>query len=255
MANYLHQIIAVERGAEAEAKSELDKVRLLLSVGGDRNPLTGLSRTHEPRTDADVRQPAEERRVQLTTTALLDHAAQSLARFMDVKFTREYGNTAARADVTVDGQPLLTDVPAGYLLFLESQLASLITGLIEKLQVRDPAEEWNPSPEAGHGVFASVPRNTLSTTKRPEKQELAPPDAHGNAAQVRWYDADVVTGTWTWIKYSGQLSMAEVQAIRDRAVKLLNAVKQAREQANRLEVTSREAGAAVLGYVFGDLLG
>jgi hypothetical protein len=80
MPTYLHQIIAVERGAEAEAKGELDEVRQLLAVGGDRNPLTGLDRTHKPRTDAEIQQPAETRRVQVTTAALLAHATQSLAR-------------------------------------------------------------------------------------------------------------------------------------------------------------------------------
>jgi len=69
-------------------------------------------------------------------------------------------------------------------------------------------------------------------------------------AEIKQWDSDEIEGFWTTIRFSGQLPQREVQAMRARAVKLLEAVRYARESANELTVTDREAGATLLGYVF-----
>jgi len=66
MPTYLQQIVAVQRGVEADTKTALDEVKRILAVGGDQDPLTGPIRIHEPRGDDDVKQPDQRRRVQIT---------------------------------------------------------------------------------------------------------------------------------------------------------------------------------------------
>jgi hypothetical protein len=253
MTMYLHQVIAVQRGAEAQAKADLAEVQRLLAASGDQNPLTGLTRTHTPLTDADIELPAQRRLVQMTTAALATRVADSQARVLNVQLTRMTGNTLAMGTVVLDGVTILRDVPAMFLLFLEEQLRTLITGLLDRLQVLDPAKEWRRDPSLGHGIRASASWQQQSTLKRLVCHVGVQPTEH-QPAVVQWRDEDVVTGTLTFTNYSGQLPLEEVQDIRRRATRLLEAVQSAREEANRLEVTQQDVGAAVFQYVFGDLI-
>ncbi len=261
MPTYLHQILAVNRGVEADAKNSLDEIRRVMAVGGKQDPMTGLSRTHVSRDpDKWPDLPAETRRVQVTMETLLGQARKALTRLFDVKYTREAGNTLAKADVIVDGEVLLADVPAGYLLFLAAQVESLITTVIDRIPVRDPAEDWHgpdTDPNLPHGVWASAPRESPSTTRDKLVQVIAEPrviDGKPFPGQYLPYEADIITGTRTLVQFSGQLSVQDVQNLRERAVKVLTAVRYAREQANMLEVEDRKAGAKVLGLILGDLV-
>ncbi len=44
-----HQIIAIERGVVADTEKHMAQVRHVLAVSGDKDPLTGISRTYESR--------------------------------------------------------------------------------------------------------------------------------------------------------------------------------------------------------------
>lgn len=246
----LHQIIAIERGVQADAEKQMAQVRHVLAVGGDKDPLTGISRTYESLRENGDRLPPEQRKVQATVTELLAMARQQLVRLYDLKFTREFANCSARADITVDGTVLVADVPAGYLLFLETQIAEFIAKTIDKLPVLNPAEDWTQDPVLPSGVWKTASRQTERTRKVPQRFVLydATPE---HPAQVKSYETDEIEGYWTMVRFSGQLPMREVQAMRARAVKLLEAVRYAREHANALEVTDRKAGDAVFGYILG----
>lgn len=258
---YLHQILAVDRGIEADTNRALDEARRILAVGGKQDPLTGLSNTYESR-DPE-RWPAaaaETRRVQVTTADLLASSVAALIRLFDVKLTREAGNAEAAADIIVDGEVILENVPAGYLLFLEGRVSSLITTLIDHLPVRDPAQEWHGQETDSNlprGVYATDPRRTPTTTRDKKVQVISEPkviDGHPFPGSYAPYDANVVTGTRTAVSYSGQLSVKDVQDLRERAARMLIAIRYAREQANTLEVHNRHAGAVILGRIFGDLV-
>jgi hypothetical protein len=255
MPTYQHQIVAIRQGLEADRNRELTALQGILSVGGDKNPLTGLSRTHTPHTDQDA-QPDERRLVQVTIAGLLRRWADAEAALLDVQYTREVGNTrATAAAVTVDGREILPAVPVGILLFIEDELKTMLGAVIGRLQARDPAEEWQPDESNLPGVWRSAPRETLSTTKRVVPTPAWPPAADVPTPPVEWRDTDVVTGRWAWVKFSGQLSIHEIYEIHNRCSALLAAVRAAREEANRIEVEQQHAGQGILSYVFGDLLG
>lgn len=252
---YLHQIIAIERGAAADAEKRLAQVKHVLAVGGEQNPLTGISRVYEPKQEDGDQYPPESRRVQVTVAGLVSAVSDSLVRLFDLKFTKEYANCSARADVVVDGQTIATDVPAGYLLFLENQVQALITGLLNKLPVLDPAQEWvnsDTDPNLPRGVWRTEPKKIEKTKRMPKFQVMVDPTPH-HRAEIRQWETDEIEGYRTQIRYSGELPAREADEIRARAGRLLDAVRSAREEANRLEVANRQAGDKVLGYIFGDL--
>ena len=71
----------------------------------------------------------------------------------DVVLTQDMGNTHAKADIKVNGQTILPNVPVTYLLFLEKQVVDLET-FVTKLPSLDPSEVWEAD-----GELAGTPRS------------------------------------------------------------------------------------------------
>jgi hypothetical protein len=240
----LNQIIAVEKGVKSRAFSELTEAHHQVQ----KTPLlAGLSRTYQPKDEEGEQLPPESTRVQVRVEEVLRRTATALTRLFDVTLTKDTANCEAKANVTVDGEVLLRDVPITYLLFLEKQLADLHT-FVKKLPVLDAADPWSFNPSAD--CFSTEPVRTVRTKKVPRNHVKAEAtDKH--PAQVEVYYEDVPVGYWTAVKFSGALPATRVAQLTERVEKLQNAVRVAREDANGIEVDDRKAGEAVFGYLFG----
>jgi len=64
------------------------------------------------------------------------------------------------------------------------------------------------------------------------------------------YFEDVTVGTWTTVKFSGAIPANEKNRLLDRVRSLADAIKQAREEANGLEVENKRIGESLLSYIF-----
>lgn len=241
----LHQLLAIERGVVADTDRKIALATRGIDVTGEQSPLTGISRTYQPRREDGDPLPAQFQHVQIKAEDVLGMVAEATTRLMDVKFTREEGNTSARGTVTIDGQVLLRDAPAGYLLYLEGALGQLRT-LLLRFPVLDPAEEWHF--DQARSVYATTPKDTVRSHRVPKAQVLYEATKE-HPAQVRAYEVEEPIGDWTTVKLSGALPAGRLAEILDRITKLTEAVKMAREDANRLEVTDRTAGEIVFRYV------
>lgn len=251
MATFLHQLIAIQRGVDEECAKVLGNVMRLMAVGGDQDPLTGIARDYVPAVDGGDTLPPQARRVQITAAELIGRVNDALTKMFDVKFQREEGNADALADVTVDGTVLITGVPVGYLMYLEAQ-AGKIVELIDAIPTLNPADEWsNTAAGLRDGVWQSAARKTAVPKRVPQVQVLYDATKE-HPAQVRPYETEVTVGWWTTTKYSGQMDPKVQQEMRARAVKVQDAVRKAREQANRLEVNDRRTAAPLLSYIFGE---
>src|SRR5580765_924386 len=254
MTTYLHQLIAVQRGVDEETAKTLGAVKHLLAVGGDQDPLTGLSRVYEAREEGGEELPAQARKVQITAAELINRAGAALDRLFNLKFAREEGNCNAKADVTVDGQTLIQDVPVGFLMFLEAQVGQIV-GLIDQIPTLNPADDWSDTATGlREGVWQSAPRKTAVPKRLPQVQVLSPAqviDGQKFDPQVRPYETEITVGWWTTVKYSGQMDPKVQQDMRARAVKVQDALRKAREAANRLEVVDRKA-TPLLEYILGE---
>lgn len=239
----LNQILAVERGAKGEAEGTLTKAYHLL---GKTQPITGIARTYKPKDEEGDQLPPESTLVQVRTKEVIDQVNAKLARMFDVVATKELTNTKAKADVSVDGELLLTNVPATVLLFLEKQLENLHT-FIRKLPVLDPAETWTF--DENRDVYVTEPTQTTRTKKVPRNHVKAEPTER-HPAQVEMYFEDVIVGTWTTTKFSGALPAKERTRLTERVRKLQEAVKTAREEANLANVEDLRIGRTLLDWVF-----
>lgn len=239
----LHEILAVEKGAKGRAE------RVITDVHHDLlKPalLEGISRAYEPLADDGEQLPAEYKRVQLKAQDGIARVVEAYVRYIDVVATKDGGNQAALADVTIDGDLLLARVPATHLLFLEKVLTSFRT-FIEKLPTLDPTQQWDW--DTAQGLWATPVVETVRTKKVPRNHVKAPAtDKH--PAQVEVYYEDVVVGTWKRRLFSGALPATEVDEILKRVITLQNAVRVAREKANTTQVDNEEYGKALLDYLF-----
>jgi len=240
----LNQIIAVEKGVKSRSFQELTEAHHALQKPA---LLAGIARTYQPKDEEGEQLPPEATKVQVKAEEIIRQTGGILTRLFDVTATKDWTNCTARADVVLDGQPLLTQVPVTYLLFLEKQLVDLHT-FVRKLPVLDAADSWTY--DASADCWATEPVQTVKTKKVPRNHVKAEA-TEKHPAQVEMYYEDVVVGHWKTVKFSGALPARRVNELLERVEKLQQAVKFAREEANGVDVTDQEVGDRVFRYLFG----
>jgi hypothetical protein len=239
----LNQIVALTQGRKSRNATTITAIYHKAQKAA---LFSGLVRTYQPKDDDGETQPSESHKVQEVAADLIESFQDSMQDLFDIVATQDRANCFARADVTVDGEVLIKDVPATTLLFLEKQMADVKT-FIEHLPTLDPTEDWDYNKE--QGLWASKPQQTSRSKKVPRAFVKAPAtDKH--PAQVDVFTEDVQVGTWTKISYSGAIPSSQKSAMLTRVAKLLDAVKSAREQANLVDATDVLIGESLLDYVF-----
>jgi hypothetical protein len=239
----LNQVIAVEKRVKSDATAVLTKAY----QDTQKAPLlSGIARSYKPRDDEGEQFPPESTRVQLRVNDTVLTVQAALTRFYDLTLTKDLANTAAKADLRVEGTLIAEQVPVTFLLFLEKQLQDVLT-FVSKLPVLDPSETWTYDPNTD--TYATAPTQTVKTKKIPRNHELAPAtDKH--PAQVQVFTEDVLVGNWTTVKYSGAVTQQWVAGVKARTTALIEAVKTAREEANTVAVVYQSIGTDLFNYLF-----
>jgi hypothetical protein len=240
----LNQIIAVEKGIKSKSFQDLTEAHHAVQKAA---LLSGISRTYQPKDEEGEQLPPESTKVQIRAEDVLRQMGKTLTRLFDATASKDATNCVAKADVTVDGSVLLSDVPVTYLLFLEKQLTDLHT-FVKKLPVLDAADSWTFNESADS--YSTEPVRTIRTKKVPRNHVKAEA-TEKHPAQVEVYFEDIAIGYWTTVKFSGALPAKRIADLLDRVEKLQQAVKFAREEANNTDVVDRKVGDKVFGYLFG----
>lgn len=238
----LNQIIAVEKGIKSRSVQELATAQQALAKTA---LLSGIARTYRPKDEDGEQLPPESTKVQVKAEEVIRKTAEILTKLFDVTATKDWTNVQAHADVVVDGQTLLSQVPITYLLFLEKQLVDL-QAFIKKLPVLEASETWNF--DASADCWATEPIQTLKTKKVPRNHVKAEATEH-HPAQVEVYYEDVVVGYWRTVKFSGALPAQRINELLERIEKLSQAVKFAREEANNTEAQQQHIGERLFQYL------
>src|SRR5947209_20224941 len=129
----LNQVIAIEKGTKSRSLQDLTEAHHNLQK---TTLLAGISRTYRPKDEEGEQFPPESTRVQIRAEDVIRSTSETLTKLFDVVATKDWANCSAKADVIINGNVLLSQVPATYLLFLEKQLVDLHT-FIKKLPVLD----------------------------------------------------------------------------------------------------------------------
>ena len=228
----LNQVLAIERTTKSRIHGEITQMHHTLQKP---HLLNGFSKTYQPKDEEGDLLPPERLKVQVNATGMLKRAGRLLTELLDVTATKDFANTEARADLVIDGEVLVKDAPATFLLFLEKQLTDLRT-FVSKIPALDPSEDWTF--DESNGLFKTAPTQTTRTRKvqRPIVLYPATPE---HPAQTQLISEDVVVGTWITVKQSGALPAPRKQELLERIERLSSAVKFARETANGAQATRR----------------
>lgn len=240
----LNQIIAIEKGMKSSTESEITEA---YHIAQKPEVFNGLTRVYEPKDEEGEILPPEQQNIIITAPDLTKLFSSSLAKLFDITATKVYGNTEAKADVVVDGEVILADVPVEYLLFIEKRLQDVLT-FVNKLPTLDPAVDWHF--DEAKGCFASEPTMT-HRTKKVLRNHVKAEATDKHPAQVDVYTEDETVGYWRKIQFSGAIPVPLKDQWKDRIRKLQAAVKFAREEANSLPVQNVATGDAVFRYLFG----
>ncbi|MFT5524642.1 MAG: hypothetical protein ACI9HK_002599 [Pirellulaceae bacterium] len=240
----LNQIIAVVSGKKTRTQKALTEIYKKLQK---ETLFEGISRTYQPVDEVGELLPSERKNIQFKATDAIKEARETLRELIDVTATQDWANREAAADVAVDGNVVLENVPVTYLLFLEKQLIDLHT-FVGTLPVLDTSETWHW--DANADSYSTDPTYSNRTKKVPRSHVLYEATEE-HPAQVEMYHEDVTVGQWKTVKFSGAISAQEKNQIRDRIRQLQDAVKFAREEANGRTVDEVKLGNKVFDFVFG----
>ncbi len=239
----LNQILAIEKGIKTRVYGEFTELH-----NATQKPalMNGFHKSYAARDEDGETYPSESQKVQYVASEVFERVAKGLCELFDITATKDWANCTARANVVVDGKPLLEDVPATYLLFLEKQLSDLHT-FVGKMAELDPGSDWAVDP--GTGLFKTEPTST-QRTKKVQRPITLYEATKEHPAQTQLITEDVIAGTWLTIKYSGAIAAPRKKQLLSRIEKLTNAVKYAREQANASEAPEKKLGREVFEFLF-----
>lgn len=237
----LNQLLAVVKTRKADTQKAIAFAHHLFQK---RDQFTGLSRVYQPREDGGETLPPESKRVTHNAVATLHEVKAVWGRLFELTGTIDATNCMALATISVDGQDLVTNVPVTHLLWLEKQLADLIT-MIKGLPTLDPQYVWTK--DAATGQYATEVRATTRSKKIPRNHVKAPAtDKH--PAQVEVYHEDQIVGEWHTRDLSSAFRQDDVTVMLGRAQQVLDAVKKAREEANMVTAIALDTS-RLLDYI------
>jgi hypothetical protein len=240
----LNQVNAILTSRKSETEKEVTEIYKLIQKEA---LFAGRERTYRPIDEEKGQKlPPESQRVQQRADDLIRKVVAKWTEIWNLVLTQDTGNQSARANLEVDGQVILADVPVTTLLFLDKQLNDLET-FLSKIPTPDPSEEWSHDPNSG--LLRGKVTESVRTSKEPTvivKYEAT----KEHPAQTEIFTKDLPVGTWSQILYSGCLQTDRKDALLARVRKLQEAVKIAREQANLLEVERRNVK-PLMEFIFG----
>lgn len=243
----LHELLAVEADLEGEKTRVVNEATVTFTKKPEI--FTGLHKALAMFDDSRTHENVEEsRKVDSTVQDKLDYVAGAAARYWDACLQKEATNQLAKADLVVETLTIAKDVPATFLLKLESELKKF-RELVEHVPTHASGHEWKEAPEVGDGIFKTSKDASFKTEKIPQHKVLYDAtDKH--PAQIEKWTEDVKIGKYVHSLFSGMVSPAEKSLMIGRVDKLIRAVKQARQRANTQDVDKREVGADVFKFLF-----
>lgn len=238
----LHQTLAIEKGCKARCYAVLSD---LYKIAQKPALFAGQNREYQRKDDTGEELAPERVKVQQTVADVLRSFVEHEVEATDMEAEKDYANCNAKADLVVEGSTLIKDVPATFLLHLEKRLTDF-RAFVGALPTLDEAQEWTKDPNAA--LYRSNPVRTHRTRKVQRPLVLAPAtDKH--PAQTQLIVEDVVDGHWNLVHISGALPVPERKKMLRRIDTVLDAVKEAREKANAIEVERRAVTAGLFAYI------
>lgn len=243
----LHEILAVEKTKQRTA------VRQIVESTKKFNTKTlfqGLTKTLIMFNDEDISLNTKDvKELASTVDEELEYSFKLVADYWDVIFQKDKTNQKANADIMIGQKKLASNLPATFLLGLEEKLNGL-RGCLLAIPNLDPNIAWKEDDDLKKGAYITVHPVHTFKTKKVEEFVTAYEATEHHPAQVEKITNDKNVGKYTATHWSGGITTAEKAAKLTRLDTLINAVKQARQRANKAEVENDKISSRLLAYVY-----
>lgn len=226
----LHELLAVEPDLKASTQAIISET---LNVFKKDEHFSGFQKTYHPWKEDGDKIPPEQKPQVTTVVEKLEHTHKAWARLMDLLFQKDLGNTAAIANLEIDGNLIGLGIPATTLLTMESKLKQL-KEIYLAAPTLDPLENWYPN---GDRAYSHKTGEAITyRTARVLVPQVLVPATDKHPAQVEKVIKDEQVGEYRAVKYSGKLAPRQKAELLRRIDVALAAVKAARCRANEAEI-------------------
>lgn len=244
----LHEILAIESSLE---KAATNLTQESVRTFGKDNLFSGESKTLEMFREEDQNQNSSEfRKLETTVLENLEYLVKPVGDWLNVILQKDCTNQIAKADIILDdGTIIAKDIPATFLLGLESKLNKLREMYLQ-IPTLDPGIEWEIDPLERKGIYKAKNETVAFKTKKDTEFKVAYEATKEHPAQVHALEVTINVGKYTTKKWSGKVSSLEKAKMITRIDTLLKATKRARMRANDIKVdTSIKIGEILLNYI------
>lgn len=247
----LHEVLAVEGDKEGIAKKIVNETGNVfrnkhnLFLGGTKT-LKMDQAGHESAEAA----AAEVNEVVTTVNERLAYTRGAVEQWFDVVLTKEITNQSAKADLVVDGQVIVADAPATFLLGLEAKLKAL-RAVYDEIPTLAPGIIWEKDEVAGRGIYRSKNPDVRAKTAKVPQFKVLYDATDKHPAQIERWNEEVVVGKFVTTAQSAMMPASQKAELLARMDKLIQATKQARMRANNVDIVDSKVGENLFNYIHG----
>ena len=252
----LHELLAVEGDLEGSYKKIIEEAKTTFSKRADH--FFGFHRKCEMYDESATAPPDEYKEMDTTVQDKLNYTQDFIVRYFDAVLQKEQTNQEAKADLIVDGEVISTDLPATFLLGLESRLKA-VRSMYETLPTLPPGVKWEKDPTRGKDIWVTAhPEKKPKTAKTFQHKVLVPAqfpkEGEGGQslpAQIEKWEETITVGMYVKTVWSGMVTPAQKSDYLSRIDKLIRATKKARQRANSTQVIKRTIGEKLFNFING----
>jgi len=250
----LHEILAVEGTKEGYFKNSLVEMTNLftkkISHFSGFNKILTLHGEETPEKVAKELSETENQTVTTTVQSELDYLSGVVSNYVDVIYQKDEANQRAVADIIIDGVVLIQDVPVTTLLSLENKLKQ-VRPVYDQIPTLQPGTTWKLDESLGKNIYIDVDKQIRTKTKKGFDFKVLTAATDKHPAQIEKWETVEDIGFSTLTRWTGMISVADKVELLKKFDKLADAIKQARQRANEVEVVDKKIGSALFKYLHG----
>lgn len=244
----LHEILAVEK---ALGKVSEKMTQESLQTFKKENLFKGFIKSLTMFAD-DEQRLNEHTSLKLETTVdeNLDYLIPNIAKYWNTVLAKDLANQLAVADIVLEnGKTIAKDVPATFLLGLETKLGALRQVFIS-LPTLAPGIDWRENTLERAGIWKNENADISFKTITLQEFVEASPATKEHPAQVVGVKNVKNVGTYSMLSESGMVSPLDKATRLERFDEIFSAVKKARSRANNAPVdTTKKVAQQLLEYI------
>lgn len=243
----LHEVLAVEPDLMAVYRDAIEEAKKTFKQ--KPNMFVGFNRQcqmFDPEKQSEA-PPDENQHMESSVSDKLGYVSDHISRYFNAVYQKEATNQVASSDLVVNGTVLASQVPATFLLGLETKLKK-IEEMYKAIPTLPPGIEWNYDPTLGAYKMENPEINMKTAKTFQHKVLYEATDKH--PAQIEKWEETVNVGKYVRHVWSGMFSSADKAEVLQRIEDLIKAVKEARMRANNVDVIGHgNIGNALMDYI------